>query len=98
LPTNSKFKRKVSSVYKTLCRTPLWQAVVYWNGDLGLCCIDYDNDFKLPNVKSGGFLKNYNSDKAVKFRKIGFRKQAALCRKCSLGDADSMGFNINFQK
>lgn len=97
LPKSDKFKRKATSIYRTICRTPLWQAVVYWNGDLGLCCIDYDNLFRLPNIKSIGFLKTYFSKEVIKFRKIGLRKRVTMCKNCSLGNADSMGFNVDLR-
>ena len=45
---------------------PLYQTVVFWEGDLGLCCIDYDRMIKLPNVDKVGFKKAYLSDEAAK--------------------------------
>ena len=97
LPKSDKFKRKISSIYKTICRNPLHQAVVYWNGDLGLCCVDFDNALKLPNIKTEGFLKTYNSKKVIKLRKLGFRKETALCKGCSIGNADNVGFIVDLK-
>jgi len=97
LPKSDKLKRKTSSIYKTICRNPLRQALVYWNGDLGLCCVDFDNVLKLPNIKNNGFLKTYYSKKVIKLRKLGFRKKTGLCKNCSIGNADNVGFNINLK-
>lgn len=94
LPIRLEFQRKTSSVYKTLCSWPRDNAVVYWNGDLGLCCIDFDSEIKLPNIKEKGFIKTFMSDEAVKKRKLGLQKRFALCKRCSLANADFMGINI----
>ena len=98
LPTKKEFLRKSSDVNKTLCSWPLRYAVVYWNGELGLCCVDFDNTVKLGNIKEKGFLSAFFSDGVVKKRKTGFRKSFGLCKKCSLGNADFMGLNINFKQ
>lgn len=96
LPTKKKFLRKSSDINKTLCSWPLRYAVVYWNGELGLCCTDFDNAVKLGNIKENGFLNTFFSDGVVKKRKLGFQKSFNLCKKCSLGNADFMGLNIKF--
>jgi len=98
LPTKKEYKRKQSTIYKTICRTPNNQAVVFWNGDLGLCCIDFDSTANLPNIKENGFIKTFTSKDVRKKRKFGFQKKYGLCKKCSLGNADFMGLNINLKK
>jgi MoaA/NifB/PqqE/SkfB family radical SAM enzyme len=97
LPAKKEFRRKISNINKTVCRTPLFQTVVYWNGDLGLCCIDYENSIKIGNVFKNGFIKTLFSDNVSKQRKKGFLKKYSLCRNCPLSDADSMGIDINFE-
>lgn len=96
LPTKKEFLRKSSDINKTLCSWPLRYAVVYWNGELGLCCTDFDNAIELGNVKENGFLNTFFSNGAIKKRKMGFQKSFDLCKKCSLGNADFMGLNIKF--
>lgn len=96
LPTQEKFKRKKSKINKTVCSIPSRQAVVYWNGDLGLCCIDFNNLAQLPNIKEGGFIKTFISPEVIKKRKMAFQKKFYLCQRCSLGNADFYGINIKF--
>lgn len=98
LPKKKELQRKTSNIYKTLCSWPRDNAVVYWNGNLGLCCIDFDNEIKLPNIKEKGFLRTFFSNEVIKMRKFGLQKKFALCKRCSLGNADFMGININFKK
>lgn len=96
LPTKKEFLRKSSDINKTLCSWPWRYAVVYWNGELGLCCTDFDNAVKLGNIKEKGFINTFFSDEVAKKRKMGFQKLFDLCKKCSLGNADFMGLNIKF--
>ncbi len=96
VPENESFRRKTSSITKTLCRTPLLQTVIYWNGDLGLCCIDYENSIKLSNISESGFIKTLFSHDVIKKKKQGFLKQFKLCKNCPLSNADTMGIDINF--
>jgi len=98
LPTKEEYLRKSSNINKTICTVPIHQALVYWNGDLGLCCVDFDNVIKLPNIKEKGFIKTFLSDEVLTKRKLGFRKQLSLCKNCSLGNADFMGLNINLKE
>ncbi len=97
LPSEKSFRRKTTSIRKTLCRTPVFQTVVYWNGDLGLCCIDYENCIDLPNITKSGFINTLFSDHVTKKKKQGLLKQFQLCKTCPLSNADSMGTDINFK-
>ena len=45
------------------CDQPFKTMLVYWNGDVGLCCWDYDNFLKIGNVAESGLLDVYNNDK-----------------------------------
>ena len=96
LPKKGELRRRTSGLTRTLCSAPLRSAVVYWDGELSLCCVDMDNKVKLGNIKNGGFLKTFFSAEAVSKRKLGFRKKFDLCARCSMGDADSLGINIDF--
>jgi MoaA/NifB/PqqE/SkfB family radical SAM enzyme len=97
IPKNEKFRRKTTNIRKTICTAVENSALVYWNGDLGLCCIDFDNVVKMPNISNNGFIKTFLSDEVTRKRKHGFRKKFPLCQKCSLGSADFMGINIRFK-
>ena len=96
LPKDKNLRRKQTKNFKSACTIPYHQAVVYWNGNLGLCCIDFDNKIKMPNIKKNGFIKTLLSDEVVNIRKKGFQKKHSICTNCSLGNADFMGSNHNF--
>lgn len=96
LPTKKEFRRKTSQLNKTLCSLSKRNVVVYWNGEVGLCCIDYNNEIKIGNIKEKGFLNTIFSEKTAQKRKLGFQKKFDLCKGCFLSNADFMGVNIAF--
>lgn len=98
LPKKDKHRRTLSKIKRTICTVPVRQVLVYWNGDLGVCCVDFDNIIKMPNIKEKGFLKTLFSDEVVKKRKMGLNKKFGICKTCCLNDADFMGLTINFKK
>jgi len=96
LPNKKELRRKTSQINKTLCSWPLKNILVYWNGDLGLCCVDVNGEIKLGNIKNKGFLKTFLSDEVITKRKLGFQKKFDLCKRCSIGNADFMGVEYKF--
>ncbi|MGI9372147.1 MAG: radical SAM protein [Hyphomicrobiales bacterium] len=97
LPTKEEYLRHPTEKVREICIEPLIQTVVFWNGDLGLCCIDYDQMIQLPNLKEDGFLKAYRSDEAASARKKGYLKQFDICKECSYSNAENMGYKINLK-
>lgn len=98
LPKSEELRRNTTEVYRTVCTVPMNQALIYWNGDLGLCCVDFDNVIKMKNIEKNGFVNTFLSDEMVEARKKGFMKKYSLCKNCSLGNADFMGYEINLDK
>jgi MoaA/NifB/PqqE/SkfB family radical SAM enzyme len=97
LPVDSKLRRHADDSISTVCTVPMYQTVVFWNGQLGLCCIDYDQMVKLPNVLEQGFTKAYMSDEAARARRDGYAKRFDICQNCNYSTADNMGFTIDLK-
>ena len=75
----------------------LRQTVIFWNGDVTMCCYDFNGDLTVGNVFSGGGLKKVlKSDKYKKFRKMAVKKQNKLCQNCNL--TSDYGKTIIFTK
>ncbi len=98
LPNNAKYRRKTTTVQRSLCSQPNRQSVVYWNGELGLCCVDFDNKVKMSNVLDGGFIKAWRMQSNAEKRLGGFRRQYVMCKNCSLANADFMGLEISLNE
>jgi MoaA/NifB/PqqE/SkfB family radical SAM enzyme len=97
LPTRRDLRRHQVDRERATCIAPVHQSVVFWNGQLGLCCIDYDQMIRLPSVDDHGFVAAFRSDEAARARRKGFAKQFDICRSCSYSNADSMGFGVNLR-
>jgi MoaA/NifB/PqqE/SkfB family radical SAM enzyme len=97
LPTKTELLRHPTGTERSLCNIPLFQSVVFWNGDLGLCCIDYDQMIQLPNIGEGGFKKAYRSNEAARARKRGFLKSFDICKGCSFSNAENLGFKVDLR-
>jgi len=93
LPKDSKHRIKTSRVYKTLCTLPLNDAVVFFNGDLGVCCVDFNGTMSQikANISESSFLKQFNSREFIKARKQGLLKKYILCQTCIFGDREFSG-------
>jgi MoaA/NifB/PqqE/SkfB family radical SAM enzyme len=94
LPENPAYRRIQDGDTPTVCHEPLHSTVVYFDGDLGLCCIDYDKKVRMPNIMRDGFIKAYLSAAAVAARRAGYLKQHPICRDCAYNAADNMGFTV----
>ena len=53
---------------------------------------------KLPNIREKGFIKTYTSNKMVKIKRAALVKKYGLCKKCTIGNADFLGFNVDLRK
>lgn len=97
LPRRRDLRRHQVDRERATCIAPLHQSVVFWNGQLGLCCIDYDQMIKLPSVDDLGFVTAFRSEAAARARRKGFAKQFDICKSCSYSNADTMGFKVDLR-
>ena len=66
------------------CPHPFTDFGVLWNGDVSLCCLDYDGTLKVGNVKKHSVedvLKNIGSKK-LRASMYGLEKLHPTCQKC----------------
>lgn len=97
LPANKTFLRRKSKIKRTVCTVPLSQSVIFWDGYVGLCCVDFNGKMKFGYIKNGGFIKNFLSRECRQQRKIGWQKKFPLCQKCSLSEADFVGWHVDLK-
>ena len=77
---------KLSNRQLLPCMQPFMYLMVYWNGDLGLCCWDADHYIDLGNLKTKSVLEAFNSEPFRKIREamlIGDCKDIFPCNQCS---------------
>ncbi len=75
-------KTKVIPSQKCSCLCPFIQFNVLWNGDLTLCCIDYNGDLVYDNIKNKSIIEAFNSDKIIKIRQS-FIEGENIPKKCA---------------
>jgi MoaA/NifB/PqqE/SkfB family radical SAM enzyme len=96
LPENPAYRRvDDGAAAPATCHEPTHSTVVFWNGDLGLCCVDYDRRVRMPNIMVDGFIRAYQSQAATAARRAGFLKRHAICRGCAYNSAANMGFKVD---
>lgn len=62
----------------------LKQAVVLWNGDVSMCCYDFNGDLAVGNIFTGGGLKKIlKSKKYRQRRKMAIQRKFKLCQNCN---------------
>lgn len=98
LPTDPSLRRTGDAPPPRSCREPLHSPVVFYDGSLGLCCIDYDRRVRMPNIRERGFAAAFLSDAAVAAREAGYRKQHAICRDCAYNAAEYRGFVVDLRE
>lgn len=90
---------KVMPLQKSLCPWPFIGYNVLWNGDLVLCCFDYNGDMVYDNIRDKSIIEAFNSDKILKIRKklIEGKDIPQRCAYCSgkLLNLDSSDYNPN---
>lgn len=59
--------------------------VIFWNGDVGICCYDFRGLHVFGNVlKDGGFTRLYKTPDWKKVQKKVMNKEFDLCRRCNM--------------
>jgi len=77
-----------------LCHFPIKQSIIYWNGDLGICCVDFNNMAKLANIQNSNYFDQLFSESVIDERLKGYQKKQSVCKKCRSSDASFRGIRI----
>ena len=67
------------------CERLMCRLAILWDGEIVICCVDYNNLFKLGNLKNQKIQKIWLSEKMDKFRAThlaGNRKTMPICKNC----------------
>lgn len=79
LKTNTLKNRQLA-----FCEQPYDDMFIYWNGDVGLCCWDYDNLANLGNIREGELLSVYNNDRFNMIRAAMNNMDCSLITPCNV--------------
>lgn len=104
LPSQDKYRRyewdggvpKIKTDNKPLVCPWIRQSVVHYNGDVTLCCYDFEGKMKVGNIfRDGGFGKIWRSLAYRKARKKVVRGEFDLCKGCTITREASSWVKIN---
>ena len=63
----------------------IWHSmIVLWNGDVTICCRDFNGDYVLGNIMEKTLAEMWNSKKLVALRKMHIKKDVGntICKDC----------------
>lgn len=66
------------------CPQPFLLMLIYWNGDVALCCWDYDNIAGIGNIEKDSLLTIYNNDKFKTIRDAMIKKDCKNIKPCNI--------------
>lgn len=61
----------------------VFSTVILWNGDVTICCLDYDGDFVVGNINDMSLLEIWRSNRYNKVRKLAIKKFLPICKYCT---------------
>ena len=67
------------------CSYLMQRLTIFWNGDITVCCMDYNNQFQLGNIYNNSIEDIWMSDKLNRFRLLhanNKRKSMEICKNC----------------
>ncbi|MFQ5890536.1 MAG: radical SAM/SPASM domain-containing protein [Gemmatimonadota bacterium] len=70
--------------YATYCTIPFWRAWILWNGDMVLCCVDWERKHVFGNIHDSSIREIWNSEQYRQYRDRMRRNDFAgtLCENC----------------
>lgn len=105
LPENEKYNRYEISPGNVSLKHPIEKCgqyetvVILWNGDLGICCYDFNGLCATKNVfRDGGFSKIYKSKEWAEIQKKIKFKKFELCQRCNITNSRSEVIKFNREK
>jgi radical SAM protein with 4Fe4S-binding SPASM domain len=61
----------------------LRQSVILWNGDVSMCCYDFNGELVVGNIFEEPFTRIWKSPKYKKIRKAVVKREPKLCQNCT---------------
>lgn len=77
-------QEKLHHVYLETCNEAFDKLSINWNGDVTLCCSDYDNFMIVGNIMDMDIKSIFNSKAADMYRKVILKKQYGRIKCCSV--------------
>ena len=86
LPCDKTMRR--ARKWRPVCKATMNAGLIYWNGDLGICCADFNGMAKMPNI-----FDDFSVDYLFRRMDVIWKRQRAVlkryeeCKRCELSGA-----------
>ncbi len=102
LPSQGEFSRYDGDLLITepvaVCPFAYDNSVILWNGDIALCCYDFDGKYIFGNLLKEKFSDVYHKEKYYQIRRKVLDQTLDICRECDITSATKTGKYIYFNK
>ncbi len=71
--------------------------LILWNGDISLCCLDFEGKFVLGNIFKEPFKKIFRNKKYTQIRRLILNKKLEFCNDCELTNMKFTGERIKIK-
>jgi radical SAM protein with 4Fe4S-binding SPASM domain len=99
VPINKKYSRYDFKIDRTVNKPVFCPALhaplVLFNGDVTICCYDYDGKYALGNIKKSNIIKLFNNKTYTNIKKNIISKNLKICKECTIGIGGSFIFKFN---
>jgi len=89
-PTNKAYSRyntnrkgEIFSKTRPYCKYVFTSPVILYNGDVSLCCLDFNGEYLLGNIKTDSLKSIWKGERYNQLRSKACRRALEICRKCS---------------
>lgn len=91
LPSNPEFLRYtkkegrwvVAQHTTTVCYPAMSDIVILWNGDVVMCCFDYNGDFVVGNIHDNSLSSIWKNQRYNKLRRAAIKRVLPICKRCT---------------
>jgi radical SAM protein with 4Fe4S-binding SPASM domain len=97
LPKNKTYTRYSAeqTINKPIFCPAIYMPLILYNGDVTLCCYDYDGKYSFGNILTeNSFKKIWKSQRLKKIRRSIIKLTLPLCQKCTMGVGGSIIFRF----
>lgn len=90
----------IAEIVSDVCISPWQSETILWDGEVVMCCVDFDGKVKLGNIKNKSLFDIWNGPEFKKLRMLVENKdyeKLPICRACDMTSGRSFS-NINITK
>ena len=85
LPSKKESKNRYRDVKKKQCSLPVDSLTIFVDGEVGVCCVDYQEKNKYGTLLERSLSSVLNSEKYRKDYELAIKRDLGICQNCNVG-------------